>query len=267
MLELILCVLPLSYFSILLLITYLNSKKGEQLITQPKLESQTSNNTANIEKSEPSIESTNLDTSIAQQKPSYKRPYLTIEIPDTPSLRKIRIGQIDHDSIFIREYILSNCFPALLCNERASGLSRISKMTIWYTVFSVECYLVIAFYYNEVYQSGLKLKPIVVSLIAILCCCPLSSILTLMMVRYGEYAAVKILNCITMGICMACIFALPIFAAEFVEEELEIQVTMCCSSVLAWEMIVLEVIKTSIKTTWYLHARDFMCCFSLAQKV
>jgi hypothetical protein len=267
MLELIFCVLPLSYFSILSLIIYLNYKKGEQLITQPQLDSQISSTSTINEKTERRNESTNLDISMTQQKPSYKRPNLTIEIPDTPSVRKIRIQEIDHDSIFIREYILSNCFPVLLFNERGSGLSRIAKMTIWYTVFSAECYLVIAFYNYEVYQSSMKLKPIVVSLITILCCCPLSSILTLMMVRYGEYAIFKIFNWITMGICMGFIFALPIFAVVFIEEELEIQVIMCCSLVFAWEIIVLEVIKTSIKTTWYMHARDFNCCFSLAQKV
>lgn len=267
MLELIFGLLPLSYFSILLFIIYLNSKRGEQLITQPQLDSQTSNTSTIMDKTERRNDSTNLDISNSQQKPSYKRPNLTIEIPDTPSLRKISIREIDHDSIFIREYILSNCFPILLFNERGSGLSRIHKMTIWYTVFSVECYLVIAFYYSDVYQSSLKLKPVVVSLITILCCCPMSSVLTLMMVRYGEHAVVKILNWIAMGLCMGCIFALPIYAVEFVEEELEIQVIMCCSLVFAWEIIVLEVIKTSIKTTWYMHARDFNCCFSLAQKV
>lgn len=268
MLEVLFFLLPISYFSILLTLIHLTSKKDEKLIPSAPNCLQSSSQTTNNDKTDRKMDITNLDNSTVQvPKPSYKRADLIIEIPDTPSFRKIRRDEVDHDSLFIREYILTNCFPLLLFNERSTGLTRIQKFTIWYTVYCIECFIVIMAYSSGFYQATLNLEYIGVSVITIFCCCPLSSVFTLILVRYTDHIVFKIINWAAMGVFMGLILAMPGLGYLFVEEEFEIHVIKCCCIVLGWEIVVLEIIRTSIKTACYMHSRDFNCCFSLAQKI
>jgi hypothetical protein len=260
----ILLTLPLTYFLLLIFLTYFQSKN-------PKLAKQLQN--IDAQNPDPSrVESTTRsDISTFREgnaKPTYKKVNLTIQIPESPAVMRVPVYSMDPDNIFLKQFLQENCFPLFIWHKRDTGLSQVDKLTVMYMNLCAESYILLGLYQADLAVEKEEAVPMIYGILALAIAMPCASLFTLQLVVWGRHKIWQILKWSWLGLDWILLIGLPVVSWFVIEEgRQDKEVVFSWVFVLVAEIVFLEPFRALIKAGCHMYSRNNDSCYNFFNRL
>lgn len=256
--------LPLTYSMLLLVLLYLHYQR--QKFNQQLCRIEIPNGDPNrVESTTRSDISTLKD---ANQKPTYKKANLTIQIPESPGATKVPVFSLDPDNIFLKQFLQENCFPLFMWHKSDKGMNQLDKLTVLYMNLCAEAYILIGLYQVDMGIQKEGTIAMIYGVIALLIAVPLASLFTMQLVVWGKHTFWTVLKWSWMGLNWLLMVGLPILSVFVIDEdETEMKLLFSWVFVFIIELIFLEPFRALIKVGCYMHSRNNDSCYNFFNKL